>query len=167
MPINNTYDYGCLMVDLKINNWTELQQKLIDTKDIYYDKYGEFGLEDTPHITILYGLHDNTDIEALKKLTIPIGDIYIEIGNIDIFETDNFDVVKFNIESDQLNELNVILRDNFDYTTEYNDYKPHMTISYVKPGRGKTYKRELNKIKMRPYRYRYTSSADEVITWTN
>ena len=49
------YDFGCLMVNVPIKNWDDVLA-LIDPEDVY-DEPG-YGLESEPHITVLYGFHD-------------------------------------------------------------------------------------------------------------
>jgi 2'-5' RNA ligase len=139
--------------------------KLIKPSDIYNNSSGEFGLEDKPHVTVLYGFHNDVDISKIKAMMPPVDDIHIKLSMIDIFETKKFDVVKFTVESETLHKLNKDLTNNFNYTTEFDAYIPHMTIAYVKRGTGKKYKRLIKGYYIRPYQYRFTSPKNEVITW--
>ena len=63
------YEYGCLMLDLSINNWQKLLD-CIDEEDIYNgDDAEKYGLETEPHITILYGL---PNIVNVNDFNIPV-----------------------------------------------------------------------------------------------
>jgi len=137
------YDYGCLMLYFNIKNWDDVTN-LIDEKDLYTEEEG-YGLEDEPHVTILYGFHDDevklNDIkEAIDKvITKPVE---IKLTNISCFENDKYDVVKFDVESPVLHKANEVAKE-FPHTSDYPDYKPHVTIAYVKSGTGKKYSQKL------------------------
>jgi 2'-5' RNA ligase len=47
-------------------------------------------------------------------------------------------VLKYDIMGDNLNDTNEELK-QFPFTSDYPDYHPHMTIAYLKPGKGKHY----------------------------
>ncbi len=130
-------EYGCLMADFNQVGWKDFIENLIDDKDIYKEE--GYGLETDPHITILYGLHDDEfKLDELKKILPPIEKVFAFKKNISIFENENFDVLKFDIESSILHELNSAICEKFPYTSTF-DYHPHMTIAYVKKGTGKKY----------------------------
>lgn len=150
-------EYGCLMANFNTTGWSDYIKGLIDEADVY-DEEG-YGLELEPHITVLYGLHDEEfNFEDLKKILPPIEKLFAFKKNISIFTNDNmeYDVVKFEIESSILVELNEKIRNQFPYTSTF-DYNPHMTIAYVKKGTGKKYVTEnVDKYnKMIPVTYKY------------
>lgn len=100
----------------------------------------EDGHEDKPHVTVKYGLID-PDAEKLKELLKDKGPVVMTMGKISIFKADekrDSDVVKVEIESKDLVELNKLICDHFEHITTY-EYTPHMTIAYVKPGCGADY----------------------------
>ena len=67
--------------------------------------------------------------------------IMIEIENIDTFENEDFDVVKFNVKkTEQLQRIFDALSELPNENT-FPDYNPHMTIGYVKKGLGEKYKK--------------------------
>jgi len=109
----------------------------------------EYGRENNPHITVLYGITPNVSAfknttDAIKKY--PKDKINVTIGGCSKFENnkEGFEVVKFDIISDDLHELNKIITDNVDYTTDYPDYHPHMTVAYVLPGKADKYCKAFN-----------------------
>lgn len=141
------YEFGCVMLELPNNEennnwWNNDILSLIDDNDLYIDTENplRFGKEKEKHCTIKYGLHDwEFQLSELKKEVESWGPIEISLSNITLFENELFDVVKFDVESDRLHELNKIITDNYPCTDTYPDYHPHCTIAYVKKGMGKKY----------------------------
>ncbi len=90
------------------------------------------GREDSPHITILYGIHSN-DYKKIFKLFKNENSINVELGEIYIFkESFWFDVVTISVKSLDLERLNSKLKANLKHTDKYDSYFPHITIAYVK-----------------------------------
>jgi 2'-5' RNA ligase len=151
MKENKKYEYGCLMLDFKWNQWQSLLER-IDEEDLFEPETGRYGLEKEPHITILYGLHEEVDGKTIQETLKDIlyQSIEIQIDGIGIFENEEYDVVKLNVESPAIRYLNK-LTTQLPHTTDYPDYKPHMTIAYVKKGLGKKYVSDLKlKFKIEP-----------------
>lgn len=136
----NGYKYGCVMVEVPVSNWDEITST-IDPEDIYTESGDStYGIQKNPHVTILYGLHDDVTEDEVKSVFDNFdGNINIVVDGVGIFENEKFDVVKFNVNPDgALQELNDRLSE-FPNSNEYPDYKPHITIAYVKKGTGKKY----------------------------
>jgi 2'-5' RNA ligase len=85
--------------------------------------------------------------------------IKITTKNITHFETPDYDVVKFDVKSKDLVKLNKLLTDSFEFTTDYPDYHPHMTIAYVKKGTGKKYNTNQKEIDMSGKELIYSPSS--------
>jgi tRNA nucleotidyltransferase/poly(A) polymerase/2'-5' RNA ligase len=140
----NQIEYGALMLFIDTNNWNKYTS-LINKNDLY-EKNNEFGVEDEPHVTLLYGFKDNVtnkQVFDLYKEKFQLKPIEIEFNEISIFENDDFDVVKFDIKNDELSKINKELRKLPNKLT-YPTYHPHMTIAYVKKGLGEKYVKKLN-----------------------
>jgi 2'-5' RNA ligase len=144
---NKRNKYGCVMVyfDYDQKDWDNVQN-VIEEEDLYDPKDDpSFGKEDNPHATILFGLHtdieDEKIIEKIKGLKKP----KIKIGKISSFKGDEYDVLKFDLESEDLIKANKIFV-KFPHTTDFPNYHPHTTIAYVKTGKAEKYIKELNMI---------------------
>lgn len=142
---NYKYEYGCLMYCLDIPTWTEMLEK-IDRNDIYTleDKNKPSGLTEDPHITVLFGFHDKEiKLDDIYEDVIDNKEITFKISGISIFESKEYDILKYDIESDDLIKFNKILTEKYPYTTEH-AYHPHMTIGYIKKDTFDKYKDSLD-----------------------
>lgn len=95
----------------------------------------EHGREDRIHVTVLYGIHD-TNVADTKKILSKVSPFTLRLGKVSLFTTSSseFDVVKIEVSSAGLRQLNLLLRDNLKHTLTYKDFIPHVTIAYVKKG---------------------------------
>ncbi len=124
----------------QINLPKELSEEIIDwgKKHISDDEiFAEDGLgrEDEIHITVLYGLHDKKP-DDVQKILENIKPFEISLGKISVFTNPlKYDVIKIEVESEKLHELNKNLQ-KLPHTNAYPTYKPHVTIAYVKKGKG-------------------------------
>jgi len=131
------YDYSSSQVALDGDDMMRVRQtakRLIDVNDIDPAE----GLEERPHITVKYGLHtsDSTD---LSKALQGEGKITATVDGVEIFENDENDVVVLRVSSPDLTRLNKKIADSLEHTDTFPDYKPHITLGYVKKGAGKKY----------------------------
>ena len=127
---------GCVMMKLDIPDWNEVCS-FIKKEDVYEQE--DKGIVDDPHVTVLYGYYSfvspNDVVKVLRTLKQPT----VEFGDIGVFENNpEFDVVMIKVKSDNLAEMNLSLS-ALPHETTYSDYKPHVTIAYVKKGTGKKY----------------------------
>jgi 2'-5' RNA ligase len=138
-----SYEYSCLMLDFVIPKWETLLN-IIQKEDVY-DK-PNFGKETDPHCTVLYGFTDETNVEDVKNLmNLVKSPINIKIKGVSLFKNKEFDVLKFDVESEVLHKLNAILKTNFPNVQTFPNYHPHITISYLKAGLGDKYVEIFNK----------------------
>lgn len=142
------YEFGCLMAYFSIPLWEKLGS-VIQKEDIY-EGDGGFGLEKNPHVTILFGFHDQTvDVKELRKYADSvIGDdaLVFKLGKASLFENPEYDVLKFDIDDTcgLLSKLNAEMRKRYEHTNAYPEYHPHATIAYIKKGEGQKYADMIN-----------------------
>ena len=114
----------------------ELEKKILDygsyisDSDLYDGGVGSsFGREDDSHITLLYGIHSDSS-DGVKEILEGASPFIITLGDISYFESDDYDVMKIDVTSDELMELNEKMQ-TIDHDSTYPEYKPHVTIAYV------------------------------------
>lgn len=160
---NHKTEYGCLMVYLDIDkkDWKALQD-LIDEDDLYTEEAG-YGLEDKPHVTILYGLHEDIEDEEIEVDINKIKEPKMRFKDISTFNPKDYDVLKFDVESSDLVKLNKEFRE-YPHTNSFPDYHAHATIAYVKKGTGKKYAEKMKDmldIKIEPSKIVYSKANGE------
>jgi tRNA pseudouridine-54 N-methylase len=106
---NKRNKFGCVMIYLNVDkkDWKKLQDA-IDEEDLYLPKGEEdfFGREPNPHATILFGLHNDIPDEDIEEEINKIKFPKIQLGKVSSFTNEKFDVLKFDIKSEDLNKLN-------------------------------------------------------------
>jgi hypothetical protein len=136
----NGYAYGCVMVDYKFENWSSLLDS-INTEDIYKVEGKNYGLQPRPHLTLLYGIHDTVTDEQIQNCfqDTTEEDFKVKISGVSLFENPEFDVVKLEVvKTPILEEVNKKLSE-LPNSNQFPEYKPHITIAYVKKGLGQKY----------------------------
>jgi hypothetical protein len=101
------------------------------------------GLDKKPHITVRYGIESATP-EEVANLVSGFGPVEVQLGPVSVFRSDDYDVVKLDVESTGLRRLNRLLG-RLPHTDTYANYSPHLTLAYVKSGSGGDY------LGMQPY----------------
>lgn len=101
------------------------------------------GLELQPHITVKYGLHTD-DPEEVRSAAMLHDPVAVTFGKCTIFPGEEHDVVKVDVESNGLRDLNQRLSDTLPHTDTHPGYKPHATIAYVRSGLGERIASTLN-----------------------
>lgn len=142
--IKTAFSYSSTQINLpediakKIIEWGNAN---IPEDEIFSGDDGDYdlGREKRPHVTIKYGLHtvDSKEVEEIVKGN---GEVLISLGNISIFEPEGkeYDVVKIEVQSDDLRSLNAKVS-TLKNSDSHPEYKPHVTIAYVKKGNGQKY----------------------------
>ena len=136
-----SHDFGCVLLELDIPNWNEITS-LIQPDDIYSPSNDTtYGIQNDPHVTVLYGLHGNIDdtkvIEIINKYKYQ--DLGLNVIGLDNFKNNDFEVVKFGVSPTQnLQDFNKELS-QLPNSNEFPEYKPHITVGYVNPGTSDKY----------------------------
>lgn len=116
--------------------------KAIPDEDLAAD-----GRESCCHVTIKYGLHTNKPAEVFAAVA-NFGPVQIKLGKTSLFPAkegheqrggEEFDVVKIDVESNDLQRLNKLIASSLECTDTHPEYHPHVTLAYVKPGFGYRY----------------------------
>lgn len=124
--------YHCVMAKVPMFAGLKKIHRQILDEDLY-DLPG-FGRTLDPHVTLLYGLHNEDDYFAVRRLLQNVKKIPIELGKISKFTADDYDVIKIDVISDMCKQLHEKIKEECVNTQTHADYKPHITIAYVKPG---------------------------------
>lgn len=142
-------EYGCLMVDVSTTpSWKNIIESFeFKEDDIYRPDDEIYGIEENPHITIVYGFSNDINgdeiIEKAKE-TLDGRGISGSTGEIKVFDSDDCDVLVFGVENKILNELNKYFVKNYNPKIFHKDYQSHITICYLKKGKGSEYKEKMN-----------------------
>lgn len=99
----------------------------------------EKGLEWEPHVTALHGVHDEAGAQV-QTIAKAFGPLAIRLGKVGVFPATPdkpYDVLKIAVDSPDLMAFNRALK-ALPHTESYG-YNPHVTIGYLKPGRGQGY----------------------------
>ena len=134
----NGNSFGCLMAMLSPDLSSQFIEWAFDNIDpelvIYKDGVLEY--EYMPHITIACGFHDNVNHEGVFNCIKDFGPITLTYGKITKFKQESCDVLKIDVESNDLHRLNTLLSEKFEslglYTSTHPEYIPHQTLAYVK-----------------------------------
>lgn len=124
------YSHCCAMIDLPDEIASQVLKWGYDNiKEDIISKEEGYGREIKPHVTVLYGLN-NSSRKKVIEIVNKFKPFTITLGKISKFSND-CDVIKFDIESEELHELNKELR-KLPHESTHKEYIPHCTIAYVK-----------------------------------
>lgn len=135
---NRHDEKGCLMayVDPTYGpRITATGQRIIPPRSLYTDPDDStYGYDTEPHVTIKYGFDPDIGRSNVARILKGVVPFFIKLKALNRFQNENYDVVKFEVENHSiLTELRNRC-DGYPNTDSYSDYKPHMTLAYVKKG---------------------------------
>jgi len=96
----------------------------------------EKGRDKEPHITLKWGIHGD-DAAGARRAISGHGPVSIKLGAPSLFESDKHDVLKVDVDSPALHELNAEINRECPHTDTFPEYHPHVTVAYLKTGLGK------------------------------
>lgn len=163
---DHPYDYSTVQIVLaddvagKITGWAEDN---IADDDVYTDPTDPtLGRAAVLHVTVRYGLltDDVDDVAALLQEA-GIEPFEITLGKTSIFDADNYDVLKLEVFGNRLFLLNELLGEELTSMDSHADYRPHVTLAYIKKGRGARYANtaDLDGVRVPVDRLQFVSSA--------
>lgn len=131
-------EFSCLMAPAppiicdKVLQWGQM---FITPDTLYKDPEdpGGFGMETEVHVTVKFGLHEGRPTEKLLRIIEETQPFEIEVGPCTLFENEKFDVVKFDVDSEGLRQLNERISE-LPNSDSHPEYHPHMTVAYVTKG---------------------------------
>jgi len=137
---NVNYDFSSVHIDLPSQLAEEIilwGKDNISDDDIFVSQSDPtFGREDEMHATILYGIHSESP-NQVEHLLADAGPITVKLNKIEIFTNPmKFDVVVIDVTSKDLTKWNGVLAEKVRHTNKYSSYRPHITVAYVKKGKG-------------------------------
>lgn len=130
------YKYASTQVNLP-DNEAEIIGNIasrIDPNDLHEEDKGK----DEAHITVKYGIVE-CDVDVLKDELLKVAPISARLGKLSCFNTDEYDVLKVDVISDDLHKLNELVCSICPHIDTYPEYKPHITVAYIKKGKGDKY----------------------------
>lgn len=138
---------GCVMAEFDIENWEEVIGT-VEPADLYVDLEDpiRFGVEEYAHVTVCDGLHDGEfPVGKLMDYLGTNNKFTVSLTGISLFSNKDYDVVKFDVVGEDLCRMHDYIKAAFPNTQRFPDYKPHLTLAYVKSGHGQRYVRTFNK----------------------
>jgi len=136
--LHGRHEFGAVLLYFEFPQ-LKIVQDIIKPEDVYEDpSIDGGGIEEYPHVTLLYGLHDGVSTEQIKEVIDNINFGACKINNPSLFENEDTDVLKYDVSGQGLYEANNELR-KLPYTSDFPEYHPHLTIAYLKPKTGKRY----------------------------
>lgn len=137
------HEFSCALINLDDCLYTRTQGPVADkvrklAASIPDADLAADGRETEPHVTVKFGLHAD-DASNLTRVVRGFGPIRFKLGKTSLFQNPQHDVLKVDVDSSDLHRLNKLISDKLPHTDTHPDYKPHVTIAYVKPGMGRKY----------------------------
>lgn len=87
------------------------------------------GVEEWPHITLLYGIYGSID-QALSAVQ-ALPSVEVEVGPMGYFRNPDKSVCKLEVRSAKLHEMHRKLADALPNEQKWPEYQPHITLAYV------------------------------------
>lgn len=92
------------------------------------------GREREPHVTVKYGLLAQEVPDELRQIAKNTPPFPVYLGRVSLFRNSAFDVVKLDVESPGLRELNRRVSQALPHEDTHPVYHPHLTLAYVEKG---------------------------------
>lgn len=144
--IQKDRDYSSTQFDISDADADVVSKLKMMSKKIKDEDLTPEGKEDDFHITVKYGLSTQNpdDVASVVK---DFGPVTVILGETSLFyhpteeeeEEVSFEVVKVDVESEDLVKLNNLLKSTLENEDKYPEYHPHITLAYVKDGAGEKY----------------------------
>lgn len=128
----NKFGSNYLMLGIKTSACLKELWDSIDPDDLYDDGDNK-GLVKEPHISILGDIDTNFKFKNFRGLLPRLG-FNIAGKGLSVFEKDDYDVLKLDIDCYEIRLANKRLVNFIPNNSQYPEFHPHMTIAYLKKG---------------------------------
>ncbi len=93
-----------------------------------------------PHVTIRWGVLSPPDVVQKFVREVPVNVVAMVPIGISLFENKDYDVIKIDVGSLECESLHAWASSELEcLPLTYKEYKPHITLGYLKKGTGKAY----------------------------
>jgi hypothetical protein len=127
--------HGCLLAPVR---GSLRDAMLAFGRTIPADELADDGLEDDPHLTLRYGLH-SSDPKAVLGAVSGLGTLRFRPGPLAVFEGPDHDVLHVSCEDESCPAAWYEAAGRFPHTDTHDAYVPHLTVAYLKKGKGGRY----------------------------
>jgi 2'-5' RNA ligase len=148
-------DFGAVMYQCKFPYWNKILHQ-ISEDDLYIEPDDSiYGFEFEPHVTLVYGFHEDINHKSLIEDISNFPPVEIELTGVGSFESDKFDVIKIDVNPKPLLKYREFLLKKYDNTQDFDEYNSHITIAYLKKGSAKKYlnSKQIGKLKSNEIKY--------------
>ena len=145
---NRHVEKGCLMAYVDPTYGLQVLKvgrRAIPSSILYTDPEDPtYGYDNEPHVTLKYGFEPDLDRNAIAEILKGTKPFNVVLTSLNQFQNEKYDVVKFEVQKCPI--LTELRRrcDGYPNTDSYPDYKPHMTLAYVKKGTFPHIRKNLN-----------------------
>lgn len=131
LTTNKQYASTQINAPKRIRKQVRALHRVLDAHDV-------LKLENEPHVTVHYGI-EGDKLEDIQSVVEGVGEVAIQLGPLQVFQNEEQDVLYASVRSKKLQQINELVKGATNESPTYKDYKPHMTIAYLKPGAGAKY----------------------------
>ena len=161
-------EFGCLMGMVDHSYATNILKvaKLLIPPNILYTDPGDssYGYDDEPHVTALYGFSPDLTKQELGSILKGIKPFNIQLSALNKFQAEKYDVIKFEIKSPILVNLNKAAS-RFPNENKFPVYNPHMTLAYVNSNSFISMNENINiQVPITKFKYSYQNGSSLYIT---
>jgi hypothetical protein len=133
--LNGSYDFSSIQFQYPGEFSSKVLEfsnnKIVDDKLYFEENDDSYGRENDIHTTVLYGIQSNNPNNSTKVLKNKTSFV-VKLGPISKFSNEKYDVLHITVKSRELEKIHDSLRMNIKNSYSYDEYKPHITIAYVK-----------------------------------
>lgn len=136
MRRREAYSYGCLMVRLPkplADKVRGFGLSLPDDRLYVCDGKGDIqgGRDSIPHVTVKYGIM-TIDPDEVARVVESVEPFEVRLGRCSVFHNEESVVLKLGVDSPGMVALHHNVCMKLDHVDTYRDYRPHITVAYLK-----------------------------------